>query len=90
MVGTTASVSKQAGEGYRNAHNCRARGCRRPGESACVTDGYAAESELDDARSFAEPERRQAFNLPAIDTSRMALVRDERVCERAARLRSAG
>ncbi len=72
-------------EGDRNVHNCRPRGFRRPGESACVTEGHAAESERDYARSFAEPERRRAFNLPAIDTSRITLVRDERVCDRAAR-----
>ena len=71
--------------GDRNLHNCRPRGFRRPGESACVIEGHAAESERDYARTFAEPERRRAFNLPAIDTSRMALVRDERVCDRAAR-----
>ncbi len=69
--------------GDRTNHNCRPRGFRRPGESACVAEGLEAELELDYARTFAEPERRRAFKLPAIDSSRIALVRDEDVCEQA-------
>src|SRR5437762_9311588 len=65
-------------------HNCLPRGFRRPGESACVTTGEQAELELAYARDLAKPESRRSLNLPAIDTSRIALVQDERVCERAA------
>jgi len=71
--------------GDRANHNCRPRGFRRPGESACVTEGDDVEIELEYARSFAEPERQRAFSLQLIDTSRIALVRDEPVCERAGR-----
>ena len=71
-------------------HNCRPRGFRRSGESACVTEGEEAEGELDYARTFAKPERRRALKLPAIDSSRISFgARRARVRRGGARLRSA-
>ncbi len=50
-----------------------------------MTEGFQAESELAYARDLAKPESRRSLNLPAIDTSRIALVQDERLCDHAAR-----
>ena len=65
-------------------YNCRPRGFRRPGESACATDAQEAERALGNARHYASPEGRRTFRLPAGDTlPAPVVVRDERVCERA-------
>jgi len=85
-VDTVRAAMELSGDGYRNTHNCRPRGFRRPGESACVATGEDAELELDDARRLAYPEGLRRLNLPPVDTTRIALVRDERVCDRASRL----
>ena len=69
--------------GDRINHNCRPRGFRHVGESACVTTGEEADLQLDYARRLADPEGLRRLNLPPVDTSRIVLVRDERVCETA-------
>ncbi len=71
--------------GDRTNHNCQPRGFRRAGESACVS-GEEADLELDYARQLVDPEGLRRLNLPSVDASRIALVRDERVCDRASRL----
>jgi hypothetical protein len=72
-------------EGYRNVHNCRPRGFRRAGESACAVEGFPARGELDYARDLARPERGSGLRLPPMDTARISLVHDEGTCERAGR-----
>jgi hypothetical protein len=85
-VDTVDVAADDFDSGYRNVHNCRPRGFRRAGESACATDAEAAEQALDLARDYASPAGRRTFRLPAGDTvPAPALVRDERVCERAGR-----
>jgi hypothetical protein len=73
-------------DGYRNLNNCRPRGFRREGELACLTSGPEVERALDYAHHVSQPEQIAAFELPAVDTTRIDLVRDENTCERAGRL----
>jgi hypothetical protein len=73
-------------EGFRNRHNCRPRGFRRSGEPACVTDDSTTAHEIEYARYLAAPGQRDTFNLPAGDSLRVELIRDEKTCARAARL----
>jgi len=73
-------------EGHRNVHNCRPRGFRRNGESACAASGEEADGVLAYARHLSRPEERATFKLPPIDSTMIALVDDEMVCERAGRL----
>ena len=72
-------------DGYRNVHNCRPRGFRRSGESACVTDARLVEGELDYARRLASREDRTFSEIPPARPSQITLVTDEKVCERAGR-----
>lgn len=70
---------------YRNVHNCRPRGFRRAGESACVTDPRLVERELNYARTLASPEDRTFPEIPYLRPSQIKLVTDEGLCERAGR-----
>lgn len=69
---------------YRNTHNCRPHRFRRRGESACVTDSAHVESALRHARSIMSPARGQ-WSRPGGAAAPLAVVSDERVCERAGR-----
>jgi len=71
---------------YHNKYNCRPRGFRRAGESACVTDSLQTTRMLETANRYAKPESQKTFRLPAFDSSQVALVRDEKTCLRAAPL----
>jgi hypothetical protein len=85
-VTDTVDVRLEAyGAEDRNPYNCRPRHFRRAGESACVTEHEGLDSRLDFARSVADQVARRRFHLS--DRSRVATrtVRDERLCERAAR-----
>lgn len=73
-------------DALRNRHNCRPRGFRRVGESACVTDQITTVLVLDRVRDMASPGFRFGIGLPAGDSSDVRIVDDERVCERAARI----
>jgi hypothetical protein len=73
-------------DALRNRHNCRARGFRRVGVRACVTDQIQAVLVLDRVRDMASPAFRFGIGLPAGDSSDVHIVDDERVCERAARI----
>jgi hypothetical protein len=88
-AGTTDTVTvalEEYEEALRNAHNCRPRGFRHPGERACVTDQISAVLVLDRARDFASHRFRFGLGLPAGDSVDVNLVDDERRCERAARI----
>lgn len=70
---------------YRNVGNCRPRGFRHRGESACVTDSQHVESALRHARSIVSAERRSdSVRANGVDVP-LVIVRDERLCERAGR-----
>jgi hypothetical protein len=71
---------------YRNTYNCRPRGFRRAGESACVTDSAETEAVLARARRFAGTRSLKALGISPFDSSRVLLVRREKTCRRAARL----
>lgn len=83
---TVTVALEQYEDALRNAHNCRPRGFRRPGESACVTDQISAVVVLDRARDFSSHRFRFGLGLPAGDSVDVNLVDDERLCERAARI----
>lgn len=70
--------------GDLNAYNCRPRHFRHAGEAACVTEADSIDWALDRARYKAEFEARR-LRLSGQTTIVMRTVRDERVCERAAR-----
>jgi hypothetical protein len=71
---------------YRNTYNCRPRGFREAGESACVSDTTETALVLQMALRYAEPEAQRTFRLPAFDSSQVALVQRERTCVLAAKL----
>jgi hypothetical protein len=71
---------------YHNKYNCRPRGFRQAGQSACVTDSLQTTRMLEKAKRYAEPESQKTFRLPAFDSSQVALVRDEKKCLKAAQL----
>jgi hypothetical protein len=71
---------------YRNTYNCRPRGFRRPGESACVTDSAETEAVLVRAREFAGTGSLKSLGISPFDSSRVRLIRLEKTCLRAARL----
>lgn len=73
-------------DALRNRHNCRPRGFRRVGETACVTDQITTVLVLDRVRDMASPRFRFGIGLPAGDSSDVRIVDDERVCEHAARV----
>jgi len=88
-AGNTDTVTvalEQYEDALRNAHNCRPRGFRRPGERACVTDQISVVVVLDRARDFSSHRFRFGLGLPAGDSVDVNLVDDERLCERAARI----
>jgi hypothetical protein len=71
---------------YRNTYNCRPRGFRRAGESACVTDSVETEAVLGRAREFASTGSLKSLGISPFDSSRVRLIRLEKTCLRAARL----
>jgi hypothetical protein len=73
---------------YRNTYNCRPRGFRQAGESACVTDSTETEVVLARAREFAGEGSLKSVGIAPFDSSRVTLVRDEKTCRRAAQLYS--
>jgi hypothetical protein len=88
-AGATDTVTvalEQYEDALRNAHNCRPRGFRHVGERACVTDQISAVLVLDRARDFSSHRFRFGLGFPAGDSVDVALVDDERLCERAARI----
>jgi len=86
-VADTVTVAlEQYEDALRNAHNCRPRGFRHPGERACVTDQISAVLVLDRARDFSSHRFRFGLGFPAGDSVDVQLVDDERLCERAARI----
>ena len=77
---------QDSNDDYRNKYNCRPRGFRRAGESACVTDSAETEAVLARAREFAGTRSLKALGISPFDSSRVLLVRQEKTCRRAARL----
>jgi len=73
-------------EALRNAHNCRPRGFRHPGERACVTDQISTVLVVDRARDFSSHRFRFGLGFPPGDSVHVSLVNDERICERAANI----
>jgi hypothetical protein len=73
-------------EEYRNTYNCRPRGFRRSGESACVSDTVETEAALSRAREFAGDGVLKALGIAPGDSSTVTLVGDEKTCRRAAAL----
>lgn len=71
---------------YRNKYNCRPRGFRRAGESACVTDSVETGAVLARAREFAGAGSLKALGISPFDSSRVTLIQQEKTCLRAARL----
>ena len=71
--------------GLENKYNCRPRGFRRPGETACVTSGEWVDHALGYAVDLSRPEGGQGFGLPRTDPTQVKLVTDESICERAGR-----
>ncbi len=70
---------------YRNLWNCRPRRFRYPGESACVDDREETDFAVEYTRRLARPDHLKLFpQIPPFDSSDVAPVRDEQVCERAA------
>jgi hypothetical protein len=86
ITDTVTVALEQYEDALRNAHNCRPRGFRRPGERACVTDQISVVVVLDRARDFSSHRFRFGLGLPAGDSVDVNLVDDERLCERAARI----
>lgn len=84
-IDTVVVPLEEFNEGYRNIHNCRARGFRRNGEPACITEGFWAEHELDYGRDLARAAHATLLKLPPLDTTRISLVRDEGTCRQAGR-----
>jgi len=72
-------------DAVRNRHNCDPRGFRRAGEPVCITDS-TADWQMGHARSLATPSERALFKLPPGDSTKVELVRDEKICARAAEL----
>jgi len=88
-AGATDTVTvalEQYEDALQNAHNCRPRGFRHPGERACVTDQISAVLVLDRARDFSSHRFRFGLGFPAGDSVDVHLVDEERLCERAARI----
>jgi hypothetical protein len=77
---------QDSNDDYRNKYNCRPRGFRRAGESACVTDSAETGAVLARAREFAGTKSLKALGISPFDSSRVFLVRQEKTCRRAARL----
>ena len=75
-----------ADDEYRNTYNCRPRGFRRTGESACVVDSVEVEPVLARAKTFAGAGSLKAFGIQPFDSSRVALVRNEKTCTLAGKL----
>jgi hypothetical protein len=71
---------------YRNTYNCRPRGFRRDGESACVNDSLETALMLQRGKRYAEPESQKTFRLPAFDSSQVTLIHNEKTCLRAGKL----
>ena len=77
---------RQFDDEYRNTYNCRPRGFRQPGESACVTDSAETAVVLARAREFAVQGSLKSLGIAPFDSSRVSLIRDENTCRRAAKL----
>ena len=71
---------------HRNTYNCRPRGFRRAGASACVTDSVETDAVLARAREFAGAGSLKALGISPFDSSRVTLIQHEKTCLRAARL----
>jgi hypothetical protein len=71
---------------YRNTYNCRPRGFRQAGESACVNEPVETEAVLIRAREFAGQGSLKSLGIAPFDSSRVALIQDEKTCRRAAKL----
>jgi len=92
-AGATDTVTvalEEYADALRNRHNCRPRGFRRAGESACVTEQITTVLVLDRARDMASPRFRFGIGLPNGDSTAVHIVDDERICERAAHLYGLG
>jgi len=83
---TVMVVLEEYADALRNRHNCRPRGFRRSGESACLTDRITRLLVLDRVRDISSPRFRFGVGLPTGDSTDVHVVDDERICERAARL----
>jgi hypothetical protein len=77
---------RRAHDEYRNTFNCRPRGFRRTGESACVVDSVEVEPVLARAKTFAGAGSLKAFGIQPFDSSRVELVRNEKTCTLAGKL----
>jgi hypothetical protein len=86
ITDTITVALEQYEDALANAHNCRPRGFRHPGERACVTDQISAVLVLDRARDFSSHRFRFGLGFPPGDSVDVNLVDDERLCERAARI----
>jgi len=86
VTDTVVVALEEYEEGLRNAHNCRPRGFRHPGERACVTDRISTVLVVDRARDFSSHRFRFGLGFPPGDSVHVSLVDDERICERAANI----
>jgi hypothetical protein len=71
---------------YRNTYNCRPRGFRQAGESACVNEPVETDAVLQRAREFAGQGSLKSLGIAPFDSSRVSLIQDEKTCRRAAKL----
>jgi hypothetical protein len=73
-------------EDYWNTYNCRPRRFRHPGETACLDDAEETGWAVARVRALADSATLRLFPMiPKFDSSEVALITDEAVCERAAR-----
>jgi hypothetical protein len=86
VTDTVVVALEEYEEALRNAHNCRPRGFRHPGERACVTDQISTVLVVDRARDFSSHRFRFGLGFPPGDSVHVSLVEDERICERAANI----
>jgi hypothetical protein len=86
VTDTVTVALEEYEEALRNAHNCRPRGFRHPGERACVTDQISTVLVVDRARDFSSHRFRFGLGFPPGDSVDVTLVDDERICERAANI----
>jgi hypothetical protein len=86
VADTVVVALEEYEEALRNAHNCRPRGFRHPGERACVTDQISTVLVIDRARDFSSHRFRFGLGFPPGDSVHVSLVDDERICERAANI----
>lgn len=68
---------------FRNEHNCRPRGFRRSGESACVTDTATVGLWIHRVRTYADSALARRLGLIPFREEEIRVEHDERICDRA-------